>query len=308
MPFLKHLLALVLISILAACGGGGGSSGATPNDEPLFTTAPSNVTLPPLGSASYTVGGGVAPYTITSNNTSVVRVTQSGSSYTLTPVAIGTAQVQIRDSDGGAVSIAVAVANDAMSLNPDTANTLIGLVNYARIVGGTPPYTVVSGFPSAVTAQIGVLVGTTFTATSNGNVLRMVANQAVDPAQVIVTDSTGNSVNFELTAEPGSPAFTFAPTSLTLAEGYDGTVTLLLYGATPGDVNLFSTLPSIASVPAKVTAVGSQVTEVILTLSGSTICASGEVLITAVDSVGATALATIAIEDDVSNNAVCEVE
>ncbi|MBI1835071.1 MAG: pilus assembly protein N-terminal domain-containing protein, partial [Burkholderiales bacterium] len=45
---------------------------------PLFTTAPSTVTIAPLAVATYTVGGGTAPYTFTSNNTAVASVVGSG--------------------------------------------------------------------------------------------------------------------------------------------------------------------------------------------------------------------------------------
>lgn len=280
----------------------------TPSGLPLATTAPSSLTIAPKTVATFSITGGVAPYVVTSDNSSIVRVTQSGTSYTLTGVAIGAASVQIRDAVGASVAVAISVDNTAMSLNPSEANTIIGLVNYSYIIGGVAPYTVISGFPTAVTASIGTLSGTTFTPNPNGNVVRMVANQGVDPAQVIVTDSTGNSVNFELTAEPGSPSFTFAPSAMEISEHFAGDITLLLYGATPGTVNVFTTFPNLVAVTTPVTASASTATAVTISPSGAGICSSGVVVITAVDSVGAIATAEIAIVDDVSNNAGCEEE
>ena len=77
-------LLLVFISgiTLAACGGGGDGFPGFRNDTPtadsgsttavaLFTTAPSAVTIAVGASATYNLGGGKVPYTVTSGNTSV---------------------------------------------------------------------------------------------------------------------------------------------------------------------------------------------------------------------------------------------
>lgn len=279
----------------------------TPSGLALFSTAPASLTIAPKVVTTYSIGGGVAPYTVSSDNTSVVTVTQSGSNFTVRAVALGSATVQIRDSVGATLSRSVTVANTSLSLNPSEANSLVGFENYAYIIGGVPPYTVLSGFPTAVNATIGTLSGTTFTANASGNVLRMIATQAVDPAQVVVTDANGSSVNFELTAAPGSGTFTFAPTTLEIAEGFTGEITLLLFGATAGSVNVFTTFPDLISVvTTPVTAAGgTQATAVTLNASGGLICATGAVVITAVDSVGATATAEITIVDDVSKG-TCE--
>lgn len=263
----------------------------------LFTTAPSAVTLSPNTTTAYSIGGGVPNYTVTSSNTSVVRVTQSGTSFSLTAVAVGTADVLIRDNAGKIVTVSATVANSAMSLNPSQATSLVGMANHAYIIGGVPPYKAISGFPSAVSAEIGTLTGSTFTADVNGNVLRMIATQAVDPAQVIVTDSTGNSVNFSLKATPGTPLMTLGPSSLEISECFKtppGTLSLSLYGAS-GTTNLFSSDTSLLTVPASVTGGGASAVTVPVTkalIGGAGI----SVKITAVDSTGATASSDIVIK------------
>lgn len=274
--------------------------------QALFTTAPSAVTVAPGSTTQYSVGGGVPGYTATSSNTSVATVSVSGNTLSLRGVAVGTASVLIRDSAGSSVTLGVTVQNSSMSLNPAKATTLIGLINYAYIIGGTGPYTAISGFPTAVSATIGrVDASGTFTADTTGNVLRMVANQSVNPAQVVVTDSTGNSVNFELTATAGSPVFTFAPGTLQIGEGFAGDITLLLYGGTAGQVNVFTTVPGLVTVTTPVTVGSSGSTAVTVHATGAAICSTGSVVITAVDSTGASATANISIVDNTANNAGC---
>jgi hypothetical protein len=210
----------------------------------------------------------------------------------------------VRDSAGSILNLAVTVSNTQLTLNPTTAHTIIGLTNYTLIIGGAAPFTAVSTFPSAVTVSVGSLDTTTgvFTPNSNGNVVKMVATQAVDPAQIVVTDSQGNSANFSLTASAGQPSMTFAPSQLQIGEGFAGNITLLLYGAT-GSTNVFTTFPGLVSiVTTPVTGNGSQPATVTVHASGAGICATGAVTITAIDATGASATSDITIVDNSGNN------
>jgi hypothetical protein len=277
---------------------------STASTVDLFTTAPSALTLATKSNNTYSIGGGSEPYTVTSSNTSVVAVTQSGSSFTLQAVAIGAANIVIRDSAGTTITIAVAVNNTQLSVNPATAHTIIGLTNYTLIIGGAAPFTAVSTFPSAVTVSVGSLNSSTgvFTADPNGNVVKMIATQAVDPAQIVVTDSQGNSANFSLTATSGQPSMTFAPSQLQIGEGFSGDITLLLYGAT-GSTNVFTTFPGLISiVTTPVTGNGTQPATVTVHANGGGICATGIVTITAIDGSGASATSDITIVDNTGNN------
>jgi hypothetical protein len=272
----------------------------------LFTTAPAGgVTLSVGSTASYSIGGGIGPYTVTSSNTSAAKVLDARANpFTLQGVAVGTANVVVRDSAGSIVNLAVTVSNTQLTLNPTTAHTIIGLTNYTVIIGGVGPFTAISTFPSAVTVSVGTLNSATgvFTADPNGNIVKMIANQAVDPAQIVVTDSQGNSANFSLTATAGQPSMTFAPSTLQIGEGFSGNITLLLYGAT-GTTNVFTTFPGLISVvTTPVTGNGSQPATVTVHAIGGGICATGAVTITAIDSTGASATSDITIVDNVGNN------
>jgi hypothetical protein len=271
----------------------------------LFTTAPAGgVTLSVTGTATYSIGGGIGPYTITSSNTSAVKVLDPHANpFTLQGVAVGAGAVVVRDSAGATVEIAVSVKNTQLTINPDHGTSIIGLTNYTVIIGGVAPFTAISSFPSAVTVSVGTLNSTTgvFTVDPNGNIVRMIANQAVDPAQIVITDSLGNSANFSLKATAGQPSTTFAPSQLQIAEGFTGDITLLLYGAT-GSTNIFTTAPGLISVTTPVTGNGSQPATVTVHASGAGICASGDVVITAIDATGASATAAITIVDNSGNN------
>jgi hypothetical protein len=267
---------------------------STASTVDLFTTAPSALTLATKSNNTYSIGGGSEPYTVTSSNTSVVAVTQSGSSFTLQAVAIGAANIVIRDSAGTTITIAVAVNNTQLTLNPAKANTFIGITNYAYIVGGVGPFTALSGFPSVATVSIGTLSTTTgvFTPDSNGNVLKMVANQAVDPDQVVVTDSVGNTASFALTATAGTLTESLTPKELTISACYTGDITLLLYGSS-GNINVFSSDSTVFTA-----AVANSTTSPVVVTATKIVkdqALTGTIIITAIDAAGSSASSAITI-------------
>jgi hypothetical protein len=260
----------------------------------LFTTAPGATTIAVKASTSYSIGGGTGPYTVTSSNESVATVVQNGSGFTIRGVAPGVATVVIRDTVGNTVSIAVTVTNTQLSLNPSKSNSFIGDINYAYIIGGVGPYTALSAFPAAATVSVGTLSTTTgvFTPDTNGNVLKIVANQAVDPDQIVVTDSVGNSANYALSATAGTTQMSLIPGSLVISACYSGDVTLLLYGST-GAVNVFSSDTTVFS--AAVTSPNSNPVVVTATKLFVDPTLSGTTSITAIDASGSAAVATITV-------------
>lgn len=76
---------------------------------PLYSTAPSSITVASGAHPTYTIAGGAAPYTAISSNVSVATVSQSGNTFTVTGVAGGLATVSIHDASGTAVQVAVTV-------------------------------------------------------------------------------------------------------------------------------------------------------------------------------------------------------
>lgn len=270
----------------------------------LFTTAPAAVTISKGTTTNYSIGGGSAPYTVTSSNTSVVTVSSSGSGFSVTGVANGAANVVIRDSAGVAVTLAVTVSAAQMSLNPSAVSAFIGDTVYSTISGGSPAYRTVSGFPAAADTDIGTLdAAGTFTPNTSGNVLRVRVKQAVGSDIISVIDSNGNSANFTLTATAGTNGISLAPSSLTIGEEFSGPIRLVLYGGV-GTTNLFSSDTTLITVPGPV--VGSTAgTPVTVTKTGRQVCSTGVVTITAIDSTGAKAVSLITVEDHGNNPTPC---
>ena len=163
----------------------------------LFTTAPSTVSLVPASSATYTVGGGTGPYTITSSNPSVATVpnTSVASSFAVTAGSAGSANIQIVDAAGGKLTFAVTVSTVAVTpvsiLPGDTTGAAGDTLNFV-INGGTAPYTVSNANPSIAT------VSPASVATSGGVVTAQLLNQGTTILTVI--DAQGVSTKVTITS------------------------------------------------------------------------------------------------------------
>lgn len=83
---------------------GGGST-----NVPLYTTAPDSITVATGASPTYTIAGGAAPYVVVSSDVKVITVSTTGSTFTATGVAPGTASITVRDANGTPVTITVLV-------------------------------------------------------------------------------------------------------------------------------------------------------------------------------------------------------
>ena len=172
--FWKRFFILQSALVLGACGGGGssdpancvsaiaglcaslgaGGSAAQPGGaaaiSALFTTAPSKIALASGGSADYTIGGGVAPYTATSGNTAVATATVSGTKLTISTTSAGVMPVAVVDSAGKTVTIDVTVLAKgqngvAPSIFPAAINAGDCTTNIPFVfTGGTAPFTVLT--------------------------------------------------------------------------------------------------------------------------------------------------------------------
>ena len=204
--------ALPISLILGACGGGGSADPAScvsgvaglcaalnPDPKPvtvstLFTTAPSKINLAFGETAIYIISGGTAPYIATSDNTSVVSTTVSGSRLTVNSKAEGPAKVVVVDATGKTITIDVQVFAKGQTGLPSTlfvtAPSIItlpsgGSADYV-IGGGVAPYTATSGNTGVVTT------------TASGTKLT-IGSIAAGSTQIAVVDSTGKSVTIDVT-------------------------------------------------------------------------------------------------------------
>ena len=194
--------------------------GAGSSQTALFTTAPGSVTVAVGVSATYTVGGGVAPYSAGSSNIAVASASVSGGVLTITGNASGTAQVNIVDATGATVSIAVTSGSGGTNtaLFTSSSSTLVlatGASGSYAVGGGTGPYRVSSSNANVAGATLTGATGTSLTITGN----------AAGVAEVVVTDAVGATVGVAVTVGAGNaqaPLFTTAPDIITIAPGASG--------------------------------------------------------------------------------------
>lgn len=234
MNIVKLVWGLLLAMLLTACGGGGGSSGINPNQPNLLTNAPSNLTLPLGTERSYTLSGGLAPYTVASSSADVVSVLQASGTFKLSALKAGVAQVRLQDAQGQAITLTVTVTKDATpSLTvqaPDSVVLRIGLAQSYQITGGQGAYGVASSDAGVLRATVEANGMLNLVAVSSGN------------ASVRVYDQSGNVTVLSAQVIPVAELAVQAPASVRVAAGVTQTYQILggvpLYNATSSDTSV----------------------------------------------------------------------
>ncbi|CAN5445352.1 hypothetical protein BH11PSE11_BH11PSE11_30820 [soil metagenome] len=280
------------------------SGGPTPTA--LFTTSPSAITIAIGEASAFTIGGGTMPYAATTSNASVANVSVNGSSLTITGVGAGTAQVLVFDAFGTSVTIAVTtsqVASSAISVSPEGATGNVGDVLSFVVSGGTAPYTLNVNNPNIVTVA---QTGTGFTANLNN----------VGSSVVTVVDSAGQIKSITITVAQATTLLRLSPSAVTVAENPPTagltssypSIALNVYGGT-GPYRAFTSDQRISSVSVAGSIVtiglGSQGNRCITPVDTGGVYVIGgtyDVIITVVDSLGASATATMTIKDSGDGN------
>jgi hypothetical protein len=122
----------------------------------LFTTAPTEVTLPSGGTVNYMIGGGAGPYTVSSGNPSVVAASVSGTVLKIDALwqqsaSSSPTQITIVDTKGERVTTGVTVLGKGQtgvppSIYPASITISDCTTNIPFVfTGGTPPFTVYTG-------------------------------------------------------------------------------------------------------------------------------------------------------------------
>lgn len=192
----------------------------------LFTTAPSDLTLPPAITRTFSVSGGLPPYQASSSNESVMTANVIGNTLTVTSRTEGTAAIIVKDAAGKSISIAGTVSLGAVVPLFTTAPASLTLVPSAgsrdfTISGGRAPYVAESSNSSVVNA---VAIGTTLRLTpiNDGN------------ATVTIKDALGGSLPLTITVSSGPVVAlsTTAPATLTMGPSDAGKRTFSIFGGT----------------------------------------------------------------------------
>ena len=194
---------------------------------PLYTSANSAVTLVVGASdASYAIGGGTPPYSVSSSNVAVASSLVSGSVLTLKALSAGTSTTVVLDSTGARIELAITVnaqptAPALRTTAPSAVSMAVGATDTFTISGGSSPY-VASVSNSAVVSAV-----------VTGTALKIVG-LATGTAQVLALDSTGTQVVIGVTvgSTTAAPLFSTAASAVTLSAGAPE-VTYTIGGGTP---------------------------------------------------------------------------
>jgi hypothetical protein len=214
MSFIKYVMSLVFIMILAACGGGGGSAGTTSGGTvvvtPLSTTAPSSLRLSPLASANYTIAGGVPSYSVSSTDARVASASLSGGNLSINALAVGNVTITVKDSTGKFIEIPVVVGSliSLYTTAPSSFTIAKDTQRSFTVSGGVPGYSVES-----VDTRIVV-------ATLTGSSLN-IRGVAVGSANVLIRDTVNSQlITLNVTVGGDSPIglFTSAPGALIVSK------------------------------------------------------------------------------------------
>lgn len=277
----------------------------TGTSVPLFSTAPSAITLTSGSTATYTIGGGTAPYSVTSSNTGVASVVSSANSFTVTGVSAGSAQIVIRDSLGGVVEIGVtisSVANTPVDILPGDSTGAVGDTLTFRISGGSPAYTVTNNNPSIAN------VSPTSITSTGGTFTAQLLN--VGSTAVTVVDAQGQVKRITITATAASSLLRISPNVILVAEESRNTVDLSVYGGTPpyraftSDLGLTSV--SMVGTSTLRVGLGSTGNRCFIPVDSSGTykpLGIGTITLTVLDSLGASATAQFNIQDNGMGNA-----
>lgn len=273
-----------------------GSGGATTK---LYTTAANAVTIAVAASNTFTIGGGSAPYTVSSSNTAIATATVSGTTLRINGIATGTAQILVFDASGAFVAIDVTCSQAAsliIDVQPNGATGNVGDVLQFLVSGGSPAYTVTVNNVSIAT------VTPTSVVTSGGSFSATLLNAG--NTVVTIVDALGQTKSFVLTVSQLSTSLRLSPSALLIGEDSIAPIDLNIYGGTAPYRAFTSdqTLSSVSTSGATLTvAIGTNLGRCINPIDTSGVRVPNgtfDVTITVLDSLGASATSIMTIKDN----------
>lgn len=272
-----------------------------------LTIMPSAQTVTGGATATFTIHGGLAPYTVTSSHPSVASPSLSGTTITVTTATVtaaATVTITVRDVLGATASATLTInpagggggGGTALTITPSSATVNAGLPVSFVITGGTASYTVSSSHPSV--AYDTAPGDGSWTVAANGgsfvvNTLAGLTTATTVTLTVLDSASPKNIVTATLTINPaggGGGGFALTPKSITLTglpepNTADDIVFRITGGTAPYTMfsNNNAVIPSQGAVGAAFTADPAPVT------------ADTKVIITVVDSTGATVTSEVTV-------------
>lgn len=211
----------VVVTVKDAKGNAVSSDVTVGSATPLYTTAPSQLSVAVGATQAYGIGGGAAPYTIATSNGSLATASVNGSVFSIAGVAVGTANMVVRDSLGATVSVAVTIGSGpaGTALFTSAASDVVvapGTSPTYTIGGGSGPYSVSTSDSTVALASI------------SGSTTVKISGIAAGSAKIVVLDTAGAKVQINVVVGTGSivALYTTAPSTLTLAPGISQAYTI----------------------------------------------------------------------------------
>ena len=200
---------------------------------------------------TFTITGGVGPYTVSSSQPSIVPnpiAVDAQGRFTVTAISnppVNTAVVlTIRDSRNSTVAATLNVRSLPLAVSPTTASTSQGIPVTFQVSGGNAPYTVTSSFPSIIPNPI-VDVNGRFTVTP------LVNPPTATTVNLTVRDTSGNQVTAQVTVTPVKLSIT--PEAITVDANTP--VTFTITGGT-APYTVVSSQPNLVPNPTTIDSAG----------------------------------------------------
>lgn len=254
----------------------------------LYTTAPDDLTVGVGGAAArvFDIGGGNAPYSVTSANNNVAVVEMVGNKqWRITGFSIGETRVIVRDGAGSTKDIAVKVGAPLLRMSPEKLTMPVGIKGVAKISGGQPPYRIAGGIPAAIDVSI------------LGDEVNIIGNLA-SKLDVTIADTTGQTVKVEVEINTATTGVRFSPSAVVISENDTQPIDLTIFGAM-GDVCIFMSDTTILR-PETTGCTANRTIRLITAGGRSNRCvnADADIIVSVVDATRATGTATIKIVDN----------
>ena len=183
---------------------------------PMYSTAPSNVTLAAGSSPTYQIDGGVPPFIASTSNADVAQASIiAGNQLQIKGLSAGVADIFVFDSTGESLKVGTTVGGGTgnvplYSTSPSAITLALGAEPTYKIAGGAAPY-------NASTSNSNVAQATVV----DGNQLR-VEGIGAGVAEIVVFDRSGASFKVVATVGGGSgtvPLYSTFPEAITIAIG-----------------------------------------------------------------------------------------
>ncbi|MBF0564633.1 MAG: hypothetical protein HQK89_05265 [Nitrospirae bacterium] len=277
---------------------------------------PYSVTNPNVGDTlSFTIKGGMGPYTITSSNKTVLTVAPAtlatAGAFTATILSLPASgslivTITVIDAQGTTVNVPVTItvaANSQMTVVPNpfaVTNPNVGDTMTFTIKGGTGPYTITSSNKTMLTVPATLAAAGPFTAT----IASLPANGSSVTINIIVIDSLGATVTVPVTITMSANLpLSVAPPSASLIDPHVGdTLPFVIIGGT-GPYTITSSNKAVLAVPVVPQAAAGPFTATIVSLPANVL--SMTVTITVIDALGASV--TVQVSITLSGNSALSV-